>query len=46
MPNGLKNLGASCIRYLAEATAYWLLVTDVYPHVRRRSAFYDEPEPV
>jgi hypothetical protein len=44
MPAGPRNLGASCIRYLAEATAYWLLLTDVYPRVRRDGAFYDEPE--
>ena len=32
MPTGLRNLGAFCVRYLAQANAYWLLVTDTYPH--------------
>lgn len=31
MPEGLRNLGATCLRYSAQATAYLLLVTDRYP---------------
>lgn len=32
MPTGLRNLGAYAIRYLAQTNAYWLIVTDHYPH--------------
>ncbi len=32
MPEGLRNLGASCIRYNAQTYAYWFLVTDRYPY--------------
>ena len=32
MPTGLRNLGAVCVRYLAQTNAYWLIVTDRYPH--------------
>jgi hypothetical protein len=31
MPEGLRNLGASCLRYSAQTTAYLFLVTDRYP---------------
>jgi hypothetical protein len=31
MPEGLRNLGASCLRYSAQTYAYALLVTDRYP---------------
>jgi hypothetical protein len=31
MPEGLRNLGASCIRYTAQLDAYLFLVTDRYP---------------
>lgn len=34
MPEGLRNLGAVCIRYLAEANAYWFTITDAYPRAR------------
>ena len=42
MPTGLRNLGAFAIRYGAQTNAYWLVVTDDYPHAspalaRRRS---------
>lgn len=32
MPEGLRNLGAVAVRYLAQANAYWLIVLDDYPH--------------
>jgi Domain of unknown function (DUF4389) len=32
MPDGLRNLGASCLRYSAQTYAYALLVTDRYPY--------------
>jgi hypothetical protein len=31
MPEGLRNLGASCIRYTAQLDAYLFLLTDRYP---------------
>jgi len=32
MPEGLRNLGASCLRYSAQTYAYLLLLTDRYPY--------------
>ena len=32
MPEGLRNLGAVALRYLAQTNAYWLIVTDDYPY--------------
>jgi hypothetical protein len=32
MPEGLRNLGVTCLRYSAQATAYVLLVTGRYPY--------------
>ena len=32
MPEGLRNLGAACLRYSAQTYAYFLLVTDRYPY--------------
>ena len=32
MPEGLRNLGASCHRYNAQTYAYALLLTDRYPY--------------
>jgi hypothetical protein len=32
MPEGLRNLGASCLRYNAQAYAYLFLVTERYPY--------------
>lgn len=32
MPEGLRNLGAVAVRYLAQTSAYWLIVTDDYPY--------------
>jgi hypothetical protein len=50
MPEGLRNLGASCQRYSAQATAYALLLTDRYPYaspvLHGRDPVADEPEPV
>jgi hypothetical protein len=46
MPEGLRNLGASCLRYSAQTYAYALLVTARYPYaapvLREREP---EPEP-
>lgn len=44
MPTGLRNLGAICVRYLAQTNAYWLALTDVYPHAS--PALRPPPEPV
>ena len=32
MPEGLRNLGASCLRYSAQAYAYFNLLTEHYPY--------------
>jgi hypothetical protein len=32
MPAGLRDLGASCLRYLAQTSAYLLVLTDRYPY--------------
>jgi hypothetical protein len=32
VPPGLRNLGAACIRYQEQASAYLLLLTDRYPY--------------
>jgi hypothetical protein len=32
MPTGLRNLGALSVRYLAQTSAYWAVLTDRYPH--------------
>lgn len=32
MPEGLRNLGAACLRYQEQASAYLLLLTDRYPY--------------
>jgi len=32
MPEGLRNLGAACLRYGAQTYAYLLLLTDRYPY--------------
>ncbi len=42
MPEGLRNLGASCLRYSAQTYAYALLVTSAYPYA---SPILREPEP-
>ena len=43
MPEGLRNLGASCIRYSAQLDAYLLLVTPRYPYAA--PALVDRPRP-
>jgi hypothetical protein len=47
MPEGLRNLGASCQRYSAQATGYALLLTDRYPYaspvLRGREPVVEEP---
>lgn len=41
MPAGLRDLGAACIRYNAQATAYTLLLTASYPYAA--PALHDRP---
>jgi len=43
MPTGLRNLGAFAVRYHAQTNAYWLIVTDRYPHAS--PALRPPPEP-
>jgi hypothetical protein len=43
MPGGLRDLGAACIRYNAQATAYALLLTGRYPYAG--PALHDRPAP-
>ena len=45
MPTGLRNLGAYAVRYLAQANAYFFLVTDAYPHASPALRPPPEPEP-
>ena len=42
MPEGMRNLGASCLRYSAQTYAYSLLVTSRYPY---GGPILREPEP-
>jgi hypothetical protein len=46
MPAGLRNLGAVSIGYVAQADAYWLVVTDVYPRHSQEREAPPRPEPV
>ena len=46
MPTGLRNLGAFAVRYHAQTNAYWLIVTDRYPHASPALRPPPEPEPV
>ena len=46
MPAGLRNLGAFCIGYVAQADAYWLVVTDAYPRLSQEREPPARPEPV
>lgn len=46
MPEGLRNLGAFCVRYLAQTNAYALVLTDVYPRSSPEPAPSPESEPV
>jgi hypothetical protein len=43
MPEGMRNLGASCLRYNAQTYAYLLLVTDRYPYASPVLAGRPEP---
>jgi len=43
MPTGLRKLGAFAIRYVSQTNAYWLIVTDRYPHAS--PALRPPPEP-
>jgi len=47
MPEGMRNLGAACLRYSAQTYAYALLVTSRYPYsapiLQEREAEDDEP---
>lgn len=45
MPTGLRNLGAICVRYLAQVNAYWFVLTDAYPHASPALRPPPEPEP-
>jgi hypothetical protein len=45
MPTGLRNLGAFAVRYHAQTNAYWLVVTDDYPHASPALRPPPEPEP-
>jgi hypothetical protein len=43
MPEGLRNLGAICIRYGEQTSAYLLLLTDRYPY--GAPVLHGRPEP-
>jgi Domain of unknown function (DUF4389) len=45
MPVGLRNVGASSIRYTAQTYAYFLLLTDRYPYSSPAIPARREPEP-
>jgi Domain of unknown function (DUF4389) len=49
MPEGLRNLGASCLRYSAQSYAYLFLLTARYPFaapvLERRAETEPEPDP-
>jgi hypothetical protein len=45
MPAGLRNLGAAGVRYLAQTSAYWAILTDRYPHATPALRPPPEPEP-
>jgi Domain of unknown function (DUF4389) len=32
MPEGLRNLGAACLRYTEQTTAFLILATERYPY--------------
>jgi len=44
MPEGLRNLGASCLRYGGQSSAYVLLLTDRYPYAA--PVLHGPPAPV
>ena len=45
MPTGLRNLGAFAIRYGSQTSAYYLVLTDAYPHASPALRPPPEPEP-
>jgi hypothetical protein len=48
MPEGMRNLGAACLRYSAQTYAYYLLVTSRYPYsgpLLRTHERSEEPPP-
>ena len=45
MPEGLRNLGASCLRYSAQSYAYLFLLTARYPFAAPVLERRAEPEP-
>jgi hypothetical protein len=45
MPEGLRNLGAACLRYSAQTSAYALLLTDRYPYAAPVLREEAPPEP-
>lgn len=46
MPSGLRDLGATVVRYLAQTAAYALLVTDRYPHASPALPRHPVPRPL
>jgi hypothetical protein len=49
MPEGMRNLGAACLRYAGQTYAYALLVTSRYPYgapILREQEAPDEEEPL
>ena len=44
-PEGLRDLGAFILRYLAQTYAYFYVVTDSYPYTGPREYVEPEPEP-
>ena len=44
MPEGLRNLGAFCLRYLGQAYGYSWLLTDSYPYTGPNEYVAPEPE--
>jgi uncharacterized protein DUF4389 len=44
MPEGLRNLGAFCLRYLGQAYGYSWLLTDSYPYTGPTEFVAPEPE--
>jgi ABC-type multidrug transport system fused ATPase/permease subunit len=44
MPEGIRNLGAYCLRYVGQANAYSSLLTDSYPYTGPTEYVRPEPE--
>jgi ABC-type multidrug transport system fused ATPase/permease subunit len=45
MPEGLRNLGAYCLRFLGQTYGYGYLLTDSYPYTGPTEYVEPEPEP-